>query len=187
MIDYFALLDIERHPAIDEESLKHAYFRKVESLRLAQADADVLSSLNMAFRIIGNAPTRIQHLLRLEFGDSRGGQIGSDLGELFGSVVETLQNADREFGSLSAESSALLRALAFQKVEKMSERLNQIENELSQRERILLSQIDQLDALWSENPAKCRESLAQIALRLTFVQKWLGEVRERKIRLEELA
>jgi hypothetical protein len=41
--------------------------------------------------------------------------------------------------------------------------------------------------MWMESPAQCRESLAQIALSLTFVQKWLNEVRERKIRLEELA
>jgi hypothetical protein len=187
MIDYFALLDIERRPAINEESLKHAYFRKIESLRLDQAEADALSSLNMAFRVVANPAPRLQHLLRLVFGDSRGGQIGSDLGELFGSVVGALQKADQEFGTLSKESSALLRALAFQRMDNLRENLNQIDNDLSKRERILLSEIDQVDALWIENPAQCRESLAQIALRLTFVQKWLNEVRERKIRLEELA
>jgi hypothetical protein len=187
MIDYFALLDLERRPAIDEESLKRAYFRKTESLRLEQADADTLSSLNVAFRIIANPATRLQHLLRLEFGDSRGGQIGSDLGELFGGIVEALQNADQEFGSLSTESSALLRALAFQRMDRTRERLNQVDDELSQRERLLLSEVDQFDPRWMEGPDQCREALAQIALRLTFIQKWLSEVRERKIRLEELA
>ena len=187
MIDYFALLDIERRPAIDEESLKHAYFGKTGSLRVDQAEGDAFSSLNMAFRIIANPATRIQHLLKLEFGDAGGGEIGADLGELFGSVVEALQKADHEFGSLSTESSALLRALAFQKIDGARERLNQIENELSQRECSLLSQLVQLDTLWPEKPAQCRDLLAQIALRLTFVQKWLSEVRERKIRLEELA
>jgi tetrahydromethanopterin S-methyltransferase subunit G len=187
MIDYFALLDIERRPAITEESLKQSYFRKTESLRLDQAEAEVLSSLNMAFRIIANPARRIQHLLKLEFGDARGGQIGSDLGELFGSVVGTLQQADDEFGSLSTEGSALLRAVAFQRMEEVREKLDQIGNELLQRENGLLSQLGQLDSLWTESPAQCRELLAQIALRLTFVQKWLSEVRERKIRLEELA
>jgi hypothetical protein len=187
MIDYFALLDLERRPAIDEESLKHAYFRKTEALRLEQAETDDLSSLNMAFRVIANPATRIQHLLKLEFGNPRGGQIEADLGELFGSVVEALQKADQAFGSLTTESSALLRAMAFQKMEKIRDRLNEMDIQLSQRERVFLSQLDQLDALWNENSAECRESLAQIALGLTFVQKWLSEVRERKIRLEELA
>jgi hypothetical protein len=187
MIDYFALLGIERRPAITEESLKRAYFGKTESLRLDHAEADIFSSLNMAFRVISNPATRIQHLLKLEFGDARGGQIGSELGELFGNVAETLQKVDLEFGSLSAESSALLRALAFHRMDGARERLIRTENALSLQERGLLSDLDQLDRIWSEDSARCRESLVQMALSLTFVQKWLSEVRERKIRLEELA
>jgi hypothetical protein len=187
MIDYFALLDLERRPAILEEILKDAYFRKIETFRCEQAEADALSALNMAFRIIANPATRIQHLLQLEFGDSRGGQVGSDVGNLFGSVAEALQIVDQEFGSVSAESSALLRALAFQRMDGVRERLNQTVNELSRQECRLLSELDQLDRIWPESPVRCRESLAQIALSLTFVQKWLSEVRERKIRLEELS
>ncbi len=187
MTDYFALLEIERRPAIPEEFLKNAYFRKTELLRLSQADEEALSSLNMAFRIISDPAARVQHLLKLEFGDARGGHMGVGFGDLFGEVAETLQNVDQEFGSVSAESSALLRALAFQRMDGARDKLYKIENELSQRERLLLSELEQLDPTWAENPAQCRESLAQIALSLTFVQKWLGEVRERKIRLEELA
>jgi hypothetical protein len=187
MIDYFALLDIERRPAITEESLKRTYFRQTESLRLNRAEPDSLSSLNMAFRILANPATRNQHLLKLEFGDSHGGQIGSDLGELFGAVVDVLQKTDQEFGSLTTESSALLRALAFQRMDKVRDRLTQIDDDLSHQEKTLHSEIDRLDALWIESPAECRQPLAQIALRLTFIQKWLTEVRERKIRLEELA
>jgi hypothetical protein len=187
MIDYFALLDIERRPAINDEFLKNAYFRKTESLRSNQAATDALSSLNLAFRIISNPATRIQHLLKLEFGDARGGLIEPDLGELFGTTVEVLQNADREFGSLSSDASALVRALAFQRMDGMRESLNRAENELSKRECALLSELTQLDQIWLESPAQCRVSLGQIALSLTFIQKWLNEVRERKIRLEELA
>jgi hypothetical protein len=187
MMDYFALLDIGRRPAISEESLKNAYFRKTESLRLDQAGGEALSSLNMAFRTLSNPATRIQHLLKLQFGTTRGAGIGSDLGELFGSVVEALEKADQEFGSLSAESSALIRALAFRTMDGLRERLIQTEDELSQRERRLLSELGQFDEIWPESPAQCRESLARIAVDLTFVQKWLSEVRERKIRLEELA
>ena len=186
MIDYFALLAIERRPAIAEESLKNAYFRKTESLRSNQAEADALSSLNMAFRIIANPAARIQHLLQLEFGDERGGQIGSDLGELFGNVSETLQMVDQELGPLSAESSAVLRALAFHRMDGARERLSQTEDQLLQQERRLISEVDELDRIWSESPAQCRESLARIALNLRFIQKWLSEVSERKIRMEEL-
>ncbi len=187
MIDYFALLEVERRPAISEEPLKNAYFRKTESLRLNQAEPEAFSSLNMALRIVANPATRIQHLLNLEFGDARGGQIGSDLGELFGNVAAALQEIDREFGSLSVDSSALLRALAFQKMDGVRDRLLETEDELIQREDKFLSELGAIDRLWPDSPAECRGSLARIALGLTFVQKWLSEVRERKIRLEELA
>jgi hypothetical protein len=187
MIDYFTLLDIERRPSFSDEFLKNAYFRKTESFRLNQAESDVFSSLNLAFRTLAHPATRIQHLLNLEFGDARGGQIDSDLGELFGNIVEALQSADQEFGSLSTESSALIRALAFHRMDGMRESLSHSEEELSKRECGLLSELGQLDRMWMEDPTQCREPLAQIALNLTFVQKWLNEVRERKIRLEELA
>ena len=80
----------------------------------------------MAFRTLANPATRIQHLLRLEFGDARGGHIEADLGELFGNIVEALQRADQEFGSISTESSALIRALAFHRMDGVRESLNQI-------------------------------------------------------------
>jgi hypothetical protein len=187
MIDYFALLDIERRPTVGEDLLKNAYFRKTEALRSQKADAEALSSLNAAFKALANPATRVQHLLMLKFGDAGGGQIGSDLGELFGSVATVLQEVDQEFGSLSNESSALVRALAFQRMEGVRESLNRAISQLSVQESGLLSEIDRLDSNWLESSAESRQNLAQVALSLTFVQKWLGEIRERKIRLEELA
>ena len=93
MIDYFALLDVERRPAITEETLKNAYFRKSESLRLDQAEPEAFSSVNVAFRILCESCDTNSTFVKLEFGDARGGQIASDLGELFGNVVEALQSA----------------------------------------------------------------------------------------------
>jgi hypothetical protein len=187
MIDYFALLGVERRPEIPEETVKGAYFRKSESIHTGPALAGESSTVNAAFQTIANPATRIQHLLKLEFGDASGGQIAPDLGELFGTIVEVLQISDQELGSLSAQSSSILRALAYHKLDRLRERLDQTEKELSQREAALLSEVARLDQSWFESAAESRYPLAQIALGLTFVQKWLSQVRERKIRLEELA
>jgi hypothetical protein len=187
MIDYFALLGIERRPAISEETLKGAYLQKSESLHLDPARSGEVSAVNAAFQTIANPATRIQHLLMLEFGDAGGGQIAPDFGKLFGTTVEVLQIADQELGSLSARSSPILRALAYQRLGGLREKLDQIEKELSQRESALLAEIVRLDRDWFESPVHSRHPLAQVALGLTFVQKWLSQVRERKIRLEELA
>jgi hypothetical protein len=187
MIDYFALLGIERRPAIAEETVKGAYFGKSESLHSDPARSGELIAVNAAFQTIVNPATRIQHLLVLEFGDAGGGQIAPDLGELFGTIVEVLQNADQELGSLSARSSPILRALAYQRLDGLREKLVQAEKQLSQLESGLLAEVARLDQSWFESTVQSRYPLAQIALGLTFVQKWLSQVRERKIRLEELA
>ena len=187
MIDYFALLGIERRPSITEETLKEAYFRKSESFHSGSSRSEDLSAVNAAFQTLSNPATRIQHLLKLEFGEAGRGQIPPDLGELFGTIVEVLQIADRELGSLSAHSAPLFRALAYQRLDGLREELEQAERGLSQRQSCLLDEVARLDLSWSESAQDARRPLAQIALGLTFVQKWLSQVRERKIRLEELA
>jgi hypothetical protein len=187
MIDYFALLGIERRPAFTEEAVKGAYFRKSESLHSDPLRSDEVFAVNAAFQTIANPATRIQHLLLLEFGDTGGGQIPADLGELFGTLVKVLQIADQELGSLSAQSSPLLRALAYRRLDGLRQGLEEAEKELSQRESDLLAELARLDQNWFESTADVRHPLSQIALGLTFVLKWLGQVRERKIRLEELA
>ena len=187
MIDYFALLGIERRPAFAEETVKGAYFHKSESLRLDPARSSEVFAINAAFQAIANPATRIQHLLTLEFGDASGGEISSDFGKLFGTIAEVLHFADQELGSLSARSSPILRAFAYQRLDGLREKLDQAEKELSQRESALLAEVDRLDQSWFESSVHTRHPLAQVALGLTFVQKWISQVRERKIRLEELA
>ena len=140
----------------------------------------------MAFRIISNPATRIQHLLNLAFGDARGGRIEIGSRRPIWSVAETLQKVDQEFGSVSAESSALVRALTFQRWVKRVKNWNRRKVNCHSESFACGQKSDPLTRL-AENPARSRESLAQVALSLTFVQKWLSEVRERKIRLEELA
>jgi hypothetical protein len=61
------------------------------------------------------------------------------------------------------------------------------EAELSKLEQSLIAELKRIDEVWMSNRADCREPLAQVGLSLTFVQKWLSEVHERSIRLEELA
>jgi hypothetical protein len=187
MIDYFALLDLERRPFIAEESLRNAYIHKSESSRAEPDGLEGLSSVNMAFRTLSNPATRTQHLLSLEFGDARCGRLGSELGELFGSVAEAVQAVDGELGSLSAQSSAVLRAMAFQRVAAVRAKLEMAEAQLSKLEQSLITELKRIDEIWVTNRLSCRATLAQVALSLTFVQKWLSEVHERNIRLEELA
>jgi curved DNA-binding protein CbpA len=187
MIDNFALLGIERRPAVDENSLKQAYFRKSQVLHPDRDSENDFSTVNAAFKMLLNPASRIQHLLKLEFGDVAPGGIGVEFGELFGKIALLLRQADEQTVSVAAQHSPVLRAMAFQRLGPMLDDLAAIETELTKMREKLLVEIDALDKEWVVDPAGCRDSLVRIALNLSFIQKWSSEIRERTLKLEEIA
>jgi curved DNA-binding protein CbpA len=187
MIDCFAVLGIERRPVVPEYVLQLAYHKKSKSLHPDRAEGGDFSSVNAAFQIVSNPAARIQHLLKLEFGEAGDRQIGADLGALFGTVVKALGRADEELGSISSQSSPLLRAFAFQRLDSIRDALDDAEKQIATKESELHSRIAAVDQIWLHDRRQCQKPLAEIAVDLTFVQKWLAQVRDRKIRLEELS
>ena len=186
MMDYFAVLGIQRRPAVPESVLQQAYYQKSKLLHPDRAEDSDFASINEAFQVVSNPAARIQHLLKLEFGEAGDRQIGAELGALFGTVVEILQRTDKEFEPLSGQASALLRALAYQRLETLRDALDDAEKQIAERQSELQSRIVAVDQIWLQDRARCQKPLAQIAVDLTFVQKWAAQVRERKVRLEEL-
>jgi curved DNA-binding protein CbpA len=186
MTDYFAVLGLERRPAIDENTLKAAYFRKSEELHPDRAAENDFSVVNAAFQTLSNPAQRIQHLIRLEFGDSAAGKIGPQLGTLFGRVALLARKADQETGAVAAQDSSLLRALALQRFGPLRDDLAALADELSKNRFKLIDRIQTLDQEWTSNAMACRDPLAQAAIELTFIQKWAVEVGERMLKLEEL-
>jgi curved DNA-binding protein CbpA len=186
MIDCFAVLGIDRRPAVSESAVQGAYYEKSKSLHPDRAEGSDFASVNAAFQTLSNPAARIQHLLILEFGEAGDRQIGVQLGDLFGTTVNVLRQADEEFESLSGQTSPLLRAFAFQRLNSLRDALDASEKRIAARESDLHSRIAEIDQIWSQDRVQCQKPLAQIAVDLTFVQKWLAQVRQRKIRLEEL-
>jgi curved DNA-binding protein CbpA len=186
MIDYFAVLGIERRPAVSEAALQEAYYKKSKTLHPDQAGGGDFSLVNAAFQVVSNPAARIQHLLKIEFGTSGDKQIGAEVGELFATMVNALQRADQELDAISEQSSPVLRAFAFKRLNSVRNGLEELEGQIAKRESELRSQITSVDRIWFQDRGRCQKPLAQIAVDLTFVQKWLAQVRERKTRLEEL-
>ena len=179
MNDYFAVLGLERRPAIDENVLKEIYFRKS-----AARDADA-SSLNQAFHALLRPVSRIQHLLKLEFGEVRAKLVGRDLEQCFSKVATVLHRVDEALDSLGKQESPLLRAMAYQRVQPVVSELSRLQTELADREAGFLNEIEQLDRRWQERKEECRDALAQAAFRLAFVQKWSDQVQDRVRKLED--
>jgi curved DNA-binding protein CbpA len=186
MTDYFAVLGLERRPTLPAPSIEGAYYEKTKALHPDRIEGGDLASVNAAFQIVLNPATRIRHLLNLEFGEPGERQIGNELGQLFGVIVEALRGADDELKAISRETSPLLRAVAYGRLESIRNSLERAQERLVERESELHDRISEIDRVWFQQKNQCRKSLAQISVDLTFVQKWLAEVRERKVRLEEL-
>src|SRR5262249_16299063 len=155
MIDCFALLDIERRPFVPESVFQQAYHEKTKSLHPDRAEEGDFSSVNAAFQIVSNPAARIQHLLQLEFGEAGDRQIGADLGALFGTVVNVLRRADEELDFFSGQSSPLLRALAFERLDSLREPLGDAEKQIASKESELHSQIAALDQIWLQDRSRC--------------------------------
>ena len=78
------------------------------------------------------------------------------------------------------------RNSAQQRLDVLRVALDDAEKQIAERQSELQSRIAAVDQIWSQDRARCQKPLAQIAVDLTFVQKWAAQVRERKVRLEEL-
>jgi hypothetical protein len=64
--------------------------------------------------------------------------------------------------------------------------LEHLSNELTHQKDELLQVTAQIDARWPENLTADRVSLAQIACDLRFIEKWLAQIAERRLRFQEL-
>ncbi|MBV9392582.1 MAG: hypothetical protein JOY96_11900 [Verrucomicrobia bacterium] len=183
MTDYFSLFGIERRPAIQENILKQAYLKRSKE----PANDEDLALLHLAFQTLSNPASRLQHLEKVEFGKAGDKQIPAGLGQLFSTIASSLQEVDLELSSLNVHRSAIQRAVAMQKLGPVRHNLRELENRLSEEISTLIAEVPVLDTAWVQDPARCREPLAQLALALTFIQKWLSQVRERSLKIEEVA
>jgi hypothetical protein len=64
-------------------------------------------------------------------------------------------------------------------VEELSAGLEGLRDSLEQRLR-------QIDEAWPDNRAEALPRLGQLTLDLRFAQKWINELKERKLRFDEL-
>ncbi len=190
MTDPFAVLGLPARPWLDPEALRSAWLHRSEELHRAGRAEEELMAVNRAHQILGNPATRIEQLLARggeEAGAAR--QITPTVGALFGEVAERLQEADRLLTEVSSgassASSALVRAVRVAQSQDLRAGLealaDRLEEEKTRRER----ELQRLDGEWARDPGAVRLPLARLALDLTFLQRWLGQVRERLLRLDE--
>ena len=184
MTDYFSLFDLPRRPLLDAGKLNDGFARKNAGNQAAKRGEAVV--LNEAFRVLSDTVSRLEHLLVLESMSLRGRVISPEVEQWFGKVAEALHRFDEVYYQLAQESLHLLRAAKLQLLqenlavgEELSVSLEGLRDSLEQRLR-------QIDERWPDNRAEALPRLGQLTLDLRFAQKWINELKERKLRFDEL-
>jgi DnaJ-domain-containing protein 1 len=187
MIDFFAVFGLEPRPVVDVNVLGDLFANKSKTSHPDRAADGDFATLNAAFNTLRDPASRILHLLALS-GEAPQTKTASDgVSTWFGKVATDLQRFDRMFQPLSQETSSLLRAVKIREAQSILADLEEISEGLTSEKEGLLQAIVQIDARWPNDRAEDRDSLAQIACDLRFLEKWLAQISERRLRLASIA
>jgi len=202
MIDYFALLNEQRRPWLDPDSLKQKFVAvsaqshpdRVHSAGEQEKGAaqENYTLLNSAYNCLRDPKERLLHLLELEYGNKpqQVQNIPADLMDLLLEVSRLCREADTIAMEKAKASSPLLEVQLFEKAQASTEELLALQKKLAVRYDALMIELKTLDSEWQENRRSPRESLVPILARLeelyrlfSFFARWRGQVQERIVQL----
>jgi hypothetical protein len=184
MIDFFLLFDVPRRPLIDLSELNETFARKNDGGETKRQGDPVV--LNEAFRVLSDTVSRLDHLLTLESADLHDRVISPEVEKWFGKVAEILHRFDETYYQLTQETLNLLRAAKLQLLQQNLATIEELSLELSSLHESLLQQLREINDGWPANRLEALPRLAELALNLRFTEKWINELRERKLRFDEL-
>jgi DnaJ-domain-containing protein 1 len=187
MIDFFAVFGLEPRPVVDVAVLSDLFASKSKTTHPDRAADGDFATLNEAFRTLSDPASRIWHLLALSGDEPKLKAASAEVSAWFGPVANGLQRFDRILQPLSQETSTLLRALKIRESQSILADLDKLFERLTRQKEGLLQAIAQIDATWSGASEADRGALAQIACDLRFVEKWLAQIAERRLRLACIA
>jgi hypothetical protein len=184
MTDYFSLFNLPRRPLIDLVKLNDAFARRSAENSATQRDEGVL--LNEAFRVLSDTVSRLDHLLALEPVNLHKRAISPEVEQWFGKVAEILHRFDENYFQFAQESLHLLRAAKLQLLQEDLVVVEECSAGLASLGESLELELREIDEGWSNNRAEALPRLGQLAIDLKFVEKWINELKERKLRFDEL-
>jgi hypothetical protein len=184
MTDYFSLFSLPRRPLIDLAKLNDAFARRSAQNHAARQEEAVL--LNEAFRVLSDTVSRLDHLLALEPVYLRDRAISPAVEQWFGKVAEILHRFDQVHYQFTQESLHLLRAAKFQLLQQALAVVEECSAGLAGLRESFEQELREIDQGWPNNRAEALLRLGQLALDLKFVEKWINELKERKLRFDEL-
>lgn len=204
MTDCFALLDEPRRPAIDLEALKAKFHsRSAESHpdrshsageAERQAATDRFAALNSAYNTLRNPKERLGHLLELERGRKPTGieSVPPEWMDGFMEVGQLCRAVDAFLAEQAKVTSPLIKVQRFQQAMEWTDKLNALGGSLNATLEAATGELLLLNEAWSSAPAVSDgtranalplDQLERAFRTVSFVSRWIAQLRERVVRL----
>ncbi len=152
------------------------------------------SSLNAAHQLLAEPRERLLHLIELECGSKPRDiqRIPPGTMDLFVEVGHACRECDAFLQQRGTSTSPMLRLKSMQEGLEWSEKLEDIATRVRAMESALTAELRDLGKAWADAPPQGdpgrlaslpMERLEQIYRTLSYVSRWLGQVRERVVQL----
>ena len=189
MTDCFALLNEPRRPWLDPDTLKDKMHRlSAEHHPDVAKDASVdFTELNAAYHTLHDPKSRLRHLLELEFPGSLAGglDIPFDINRLFETMARERHSVGVFFEKKSHLKSPIeIALLSSEKIELLGV-LEKLLGVLTQKLDGIFMQLKFIDAVWEDDRASSRDALVDIYQGVSYVGRWIDQVREDVLKLNE--
>lgn len=203
MTDYFALLGQPRRPWLNPEELKAKYFalsaqengdRSHSASQEQQKTATSRQAgLNAAYQHLREPKDRLLHLLELEL-ERKPQEIHNVPQETMARFIEIGQlcrGADAFLAERERVSSPMLKAGMFAEALDWTDRLQKGQQTLVATRTTLEDRLKEIDAAWDSPPGPQPAALPawpwaeleQLYRQFSFLDRWIGQLQERIVRL----
>lgn len=204
MADYFALLDEPRRPWLDADTVKAKFLALCVAAhpdRIHDTDSETrraaterFAALNAAHTCLREPRERLRHLLELESGIAPANtqRIPAEMMDLFMTVGQLCQKADRFLAERTQVTSPLLKVQWFERGMEWTDQLNALQQQINTQRDGLVADLQTLNSAWESAPAPGTperrpalplERLEQIYRSFSFVTRWTGQLQERVVQL----
>jgi len=189
MTDYFAALRQPRRPWLDTEALKERYQRLAAEHHPDRQSRDAkvsptFAEVNEAYRVLSDPKLRLQHLLEVEgYGAVKTSEIASELAEVFMEAADLVGQIDDHLRKQKQATSALSKSLLQAETMKLQKSVDGLLERLQQSYSKAEQELRRADQLWMEHGAASFDQLRTLADRFGYLERWIGQLRERQFQL----
>lgn len=198
MTDYFALLDEQRRPWIDLDSLKQKYLAlsaEVHPDRVHGAEEferriaqERYTELNAAYNCLREPKNRLAHLIELETGvkPKQVQNVPADLMNAFMEITNLCRGADGLLAEKNETASPLLRLQLFERGQEWTEKLMGLQRKINAWREELMTGVKKIDEEWVASSDKRRELIGALETQcqlLGYFGRWSAQIQERIVQL----